>query len=611
MRLGTRTTLVMLIAATVPLAVAGWSAIRLSEDSLEERTKEAHLTNATLVAERIADGVRGQLRAVQLAAAAIDFSTLDADAKLWSMRLVFRQIDWASAVVLLDESGGQAVEPVYLGQVSTDKSLSDRPVLLATDVKQFGSNLPFRSAINVGSALGSPYVAADGSTRIAMAVRTPQGQALGVELHLNELSRLLRNHLGDEKGLAFVVDSGGFVILAADAAAATKRANRSGLPLVMDALTKGEATGYFDHPVMGRSLGAGAGVPELKWAVIVAEPAEHALAASTELTRQTLIWFLLGLVAAIGLGLFLSRAILRPIGALHKGVKTLMGGDLKHRVEGASRSDELGALAGAFNQMADEIQEWNEELESKVAEKTVELEESQDMLARAQKLAAIGELGAGLAHAVNNPLTVILSNVQLMLMDEKEGSENFVSLEAVETCAKQIGGLVGKLSKIADRQQGFDLARVDLADALRTAVDAKQGQLRKSAIEVTLEIAEALPLIAGDLDELREALEELIDNARLAMPGGGEIGVTATPRKDFLIGVKLVDSGSGMSSDQVRRAFEPFFTTRANAGAKGMGLARVHQIVEKHKGQVTITSNVGQGTTVSLLLPTLQDRSLR
>jgi signal transduction histidine kinase len=124
-------------------------------------------------------------------------------------------------------------------------------------------------------------------------------------------------------------------------------------------------------------------------------------------------------------------------------------------------------------------------------------------------------------------------------------------------------------------------------------------------------LPDSLPHIAGDFDELKEALVELLENARLAMPEGGEITVNAAPREDLLIGIKLVDSGCGMSSEQVRRAFEPFFTTRAKAGAKGMGLARVHQIVENHKGQVTITSEVGKGTTVSLLLPTLQKRSLR
>lgn len=611
MRLGTRTTLAMLIAAALPLALAGWSAIRLSEDSLEKRTMEAHATKAMLVAERIADGVRGQLRTVQLAAAAIDFSSLSSEDKLWSMRLMFRQISWGSAIVLLNGDGSQAVAPVYLGKESTDPGLSDRPVLVNSDVEQFGANLPFRSALDVGSALGTPYVAADGSTRLALAVRTPQQQVLAVELHLNMLSRLMREHLGEDSGLAFVVDSGGFVILAADEAAAAKRANRSGLALVSKALSARESMGYFEHPTLGRSLGAGAIVPDLGWAVIVAEPAERALAASKRLSQQTILWFLVALAAAIVLGVVLSRAILRPIGALHRGAKRLMDGDLSHRVEGGDRADELGSLATAFNLMASEIETWNNELEFKVAEKTDELKESQELLARAQNLAAVGELGAGLAHAINNPLTGIISQVQLLLMDEKEGSDTYTSLESVELGAKQIAELVAKLSKLADKGQGAHLSKLDLGACVQAALESSRPGLRADSIKISMDIADALPPVAGNGAMLAEALRELLENARLAMHGRGTLSMSVAPREDLLIAIKISDTGCGMSGEQIRRAFEPFFTTRAKAGAKGMGLARVHQIVENHKGQVTITSKVGEGTTVSLLLPTFQTRSIQ
>jgi signal transduction histidine kinase len=601
----------MLVAAALPLALAGWSAIRLSEDSLEQRTMDAHATNAKLVAERIADGVRAQLRTVQLAAAALDFSNLDAEEKLWGMRLMFRQISWASAIVLLNEDGSQAAGPVYLGKVSSDPGLSDRPILNDADIEQFGAGLPFRSALEVGSALGTPYVAADGSTRLGLGVRTPQRQVLAVELHLNVLSRLMGDHLGDDSGLAFVVDSGGFVILAADASAATKRADRSGLPLVSKALAAKESTGYFEHPELGRSLGAGALVPDLGWAVVVAEPAERALASSKKLTQQTMLWFLGALAAAILLGLILSRAILKPIEALNKGAKTIMGGDLGYRVEGIDREDELGSLAKAFNSMATEIETWNEELENKVAEKTSELKESQELLARAQKLAAVGELGAGLAHAINNPLTGIISNVQLMLMDEEEGSENHTSLEAMQLEAKQIGELVGRLIRLADKGQGVHKGKLDLASCVRSAEELSRSQFAAAAIKTSMTITEGLPYVAGDAEEFLEALLELFTNARHAMKDGGKLDVQVSSRDDLLISIKIRDTGCGMSREESLRAFEPFYTSRVKSGAKGMGLARVHQIVENHNGQITIASEVGEGTTVSLLVPTIQSRSIQ
>jgi len=231
-------------------------------------------------------------------------------------------------------------------------------------------------------------------------------------------------------------------------------------------------------------------------------------------------------------------------------------------------------------------------------------------LARAQKLAAVGELGAGLAHSVNNPLTGIVSNVQLMLMDEEEGSENHETLLVVEKHAKQIGALVKELSTLADVNQGQHLQRIDLGQTVKEAVDQAKGLLRAASIEVSFDMEPDLPPIAGDTSSLKEAITNLVDNARLAMSEGGELTVSVESREDLLVGLKIKDTGKGMSNEERKRAFEPFYSSRAKAGAKGMGLARVHQVVENHKGQVTISSVVGEGTTVSVLLPAAQNRSL-
>ena len=113
------------------------------------------------------------------------------------------------------------------------------------------------------------------------------------------------------------------------------------------------------------------------------------------LRRQILLWLVGAIVAAGVLGYFSTRAVVRPIGALHRGATQLEKGNLEHRVSGESRSDELGDLARAFNRMAGEIQRWNRELESRVEEKASELANAQEMLLRAHKLAAVAQLGAG------------------------------------------------------------------------------------------------------------------------------------------------------------------------------------------------------------------------
>src|SRR5207253_7932873 len=132
----------------------------------------------------------------------------------------------------------------------------------------------------------------------------------------------------------------------------------------------------------------------------------------------------------------------------------LTGRELGHRVGDAGRGDELGDLARAFNAMAAEIERWNRELAQRVEEKTREAREAQDLLLRAQKLAAVGQLGAGVAHEVNNPLAGLLGQVQLLLMQEPADSGRRKKLETIETEAKRIREIVQRLQRSAEGDEG-------------------------------------------------------------------------------------------------------------------------------------------------------------
>src|SRR5436853_3855880 len=140
-----------------------------------------------------------------------------------------------------------------------------------------------------------------------------------------------------------------------------------------------------------------------------------------------------------------TGAMVRPIRALHRGAAALAGGELGHRVEGEDRGDELGDLARGFNAMAAEIERWNRELAQRVEEKTREAREAQDLLLRVQKLAAVGQLGAGVAHEVNNPLAGLLGQAQLLLMREPADSPRRKKLEAIEAQALTITEVMQRL----------------------------------------------------------------------------------------------------------------------------------------------------------------------
>jgi len=610
MRVGTRTTLAMLLVAGVPLAVAGWSATQLATSSLTARASDLHETNARLLADRIADGFRGQLRSVQLAAAAIDLGSLDREEKLWALRLVFRQIPWASAVVLLNEDGSQAAGPVYLSRRASDAELADRPTLTGADVDRFGDHLPFSLGKSVGSAIGPPYVASDHTPRASVAVRTSSGHVLAVELSLVPLVAMMSEHRAGANSRAFVVDSAGKVVLAEDPDAVAEREDRSAWSLVRATLKRSPATGRLDHPALGESLGAGAAVPDLGWAVIVAEPEREALAAARSLVRYMLIWLLAAVVAAIALGVLISRAVVRPIRALGDGALAIEHGDLGHRIAGTKRADELGDLARAFNKMATEVERWNRELEQRVEDKTRELKESHELLTRAQKMAAVGQLGAGVAHEINNPLTTVLGNAQLMMAGAEPGSPEQESLQVIESQAKRIQEIVAQLSKLTADAKGDHVPEVDLRELARRALAQAEEKLASAGIEVVTELAEDVPLVACSPDPLLEALSHLIDNACNAMIPGGTLTVVVEARDGQLVLLRVRDTGSGIPKEYQSRIFEPFYTTRLGQRAKGLGLPRVNQILEAHNGTVTVESEPDAGSTFTLMLPAVLSRSI-
>lgn len=604
----------MIIVAGVPLAVAGWTGAQLANDALTSRADALHSRNTQLLSERVADEVRARLQAVQLATAAIDLGSLSADEQLWAQRLVFRQVSGATLVALLKKDGSQATRPVFLSKKSSDPALKDRPAVSDADVQTFASHLPVGAARQVGNAIGPPYVAGGGGTktagpRVAVAVRSKNGFVLAVEIALDWLVPVVAAHQVGRRGRAFVVDAKGRLILSSDARAVAAREDRSDWPGVRQALARGPVPSRWRDPVQGDVFGAAAVVPDLGWAVVVTEPATDALAESRTLRRRMFMWFLAALGGAVLLGFVISRAVVGPIKALHTGASALEQGDLEHRVSGAERSDELGDLARAFNKMAEEVERWHVELETRVDQRTHELRESHELLSRAQKLAAVGQLGAGVAHEVNNPLAAILGMTELLLDDEPRDQDR-ECLQTIHTQGKRIQEIISQLQRLADARQGIELVPIDVISAARRALSQVADKLAESEIEVVPVFDDTVAQVAGDADILVEALVHLFENASKAMSGGGTLTVEVTSRDGQLVSIRVSDTGEGIARSLQPRIFEPFYTTRLGEGAKGLGLARVNQIMEALQGKVTVDSAQGDGATFTLLLPAVQARSI-
>ena len=232
-----------------------------------------------------------------------------------------------------------------------------------------------------------------------------------------------------------------------------------------------------------------------------------------------------------------------------------------------------------------------------------QLKESQRQLFISAKLAAIGELAGGVAHEVNNPLQIILSRVQLMLVQHRGEEKVTAGLNLVENNVKRISRIIRALLGFA-RHNTKDMEWVgfDLAQSIQQACALVKHQLDARRIDIAVECEDDIPEMIGNVGELEQVFINLILNARNAMPEGGELRISAR-RDDDAVEVRFADTGTGVAPEHLDRIFEPFFTTRADEGGTGLGLAVSYRIIEMHQGSLTVESTPGEGATFTIRLP--------
>jgi len=289
-----------------------------------------------------------------------------------------------------------------------------------------------------------------------------------------------------------------------------------------------------------------------------------------------------GLAVALGMFFFTWRT-LRPLGVLRRRARQLAGGDYAQRT-GVTSRDEIGDLAREFDGMADAIQE------------------REQRLIRSERLATVGRMAAQIAHEVRNPLSSIGLNAEL-LGDELPGQAD----EARRLVASIIGE-VDRLAEITETYLRFarlprpKLEREDLGELIASVMELARGELVQAGIDVRVEVPSELPEIMADEGQLRQALINLIRNAREALTGAPSkrLSIVVSVEGDRLA-LRVSDSGAGIAPGDLAKIFDPFFSTKAQG--TGLGLALVQQIVIDHGGTIEVDSAPGAGTTFTLRLP--------
>jgi len=371
-----------------------------------------------------------------------------------------------------------------------------------------------------------------------------------------------------------------------------------------------------------------------------------------------------GLIVLLGIigSLFLSRSISRPIINLANAAKIISAGNWDHNV-GIKSKDEVGLLSYSFDRMVnslkwaeEQLKNYSQNLENMVEERTAELnkalrdlQNTQSQLLQSEKLASIGQLAAGVAHEINNPVGFVKSNLGTMneyMEDLMKLVDHYKILEATLGKEKDIrgdGALQKALENIQKAKDEIDLSFI--LDDFKNVIDESfEGMARVSkivsdlkdfahvdkaelehadinkGIESTLNVVwnelkykarvikdlGNIPLVKCYPQRMNQVFVNILINAAQAIEDRGEIRIT-TRADNGHVEIRISDTGKGIPPDVLPKIFDPFFTTKGVGKGTGLGLSMAYNIIQRHKGTIDVDSEVGKGTTFIIRLETDPD----
>lgn len=298
--------------------------------------------------------------------------------------------------------------------------------------------------------------------------------------------------------------------------------------------------------------------------------------------RVVLIAFICILLAGL-IAVPIARLFIKPIGALVESNRRLSEGDMGVRVK-VSGKGELSALGHSFNTMVETLDRIQKELVYK------------------EKLASMGQLAAGVAHEINNPLGTIMLYAETLYREAAEDGAQREDLKMIIDSTHRCKRIVGDLLNFA-REQEMLTQQSNMHDILEQAIHSVSSQASFTKVEIIRCFVPDLPLIQADPAQLVQVFVNLLNNAADAMSEGGTITITTRYSKDRGVEIDIADTGRGIEKKNLEKLFTPFFTTKPFGKGTGLGLSIVYGIIKMHRGQIQLSSQVGKGTTFTVTLP--------
>ncbi|MCJ7746666.1 MAG: GAF domain-containing protein [Desulfobacterales bacterium] len=250
--------------------------------------------------------------------------------------------------------------------------------------------------------------------------------------------------------------------------------------------------------------------------------------------------------------------------------------------------------------MYQELKAFSQQMEEKIQKTTADLRKTEAQLIRSEKLAALGQLAAGIAHEIRNPLTSINILIHSLTENLPTKDSRWEDLKVIEEEILRINEIVDQFLRFAKPAPPL-LDKTDLIPIFEETLQLLRPQIEKGKIAVQKEF-EPLPLITVDREQIKQVILNLLMNAIQAMPGGGQLNMSGRFSRDgYWVELTVQDSGVGIPPEDLDKLFDPFFSTKE--GGIGLGLSIAHRIIDQHHGKIEVESNPGKGTLFTISLP--------
>ena len=620
---------------------------RALESELEERAKD----NAANIMDKLERFMFERMQDSKIIASSLPFKEAVLDLKKITLRLIDYRNDWRtySSISFYDLSG---------------KRLADTSGLMIGEVEK---NRPFfkdaiANGISTGSEVDLSISDMAPTTYFSSIVKNRAGEAIGVIVTRVPLYRLRDILTETERFKIDLIDKDGRILYSTRAGSHAFKEHFSD-EVVLGKMVANAKTGFttmHQHEDGWSHYNAFAredGYLDYKgngWAIVLWVPDVFIAGPLKALKFEAGALFFLAVALSTLLAAYLSSELAKPLSKLAAAAKEIGRGRLDIKLD-YTKKDEFGGLATTFREMAheldvsdrevknlvEELQTSQEELENysrtleekvdertkKLAENVVELKESKNVmlslledtneakrkledtqarLVQAGKMAGIGQMAAGVAHEINNPLTSVLGFAQLMLMEDGLDEKMKADLRIIEKETKRCVGIIENLLNFA-RPLPIKKEAADLNRIIESTLQIVRYSLEREGIRVTLELDKSIKGILADEPRIKQVFLNIFLNAASAMPNGGTLYIETKDYKKGEVLASITDTGVGIPEDIRDKIFEPFFTTSYQQGRKGtgLGLSICYAIVKEHGGRLEFDSEVGKGTTFRVIMPTV------